>query len=473
MNPLSTLFQSRRWKPFAPIAVPVIVIIALIMGVASTLAVLNNSINLQIESGTTILNYNISDQSRIFVQLQRETLKLINILVNDAESQNRDALDLQYQLLASRINHMEISVLENVAPTDIVANARSIIGAWNGIYPSIDALLVDLNNDALRADLVSQLRDFELMANSTEIEYARARTVTLSDFADASRQIPATFTSVIVTMLAVMATVLLGLYVYIRQIQRAEAARQSNLFKDQFLAVMSHELRTPLNAMIGFLGIIKMGGGLTEKTAYMIDRVRDNAERLLTLINDILDLSKIEANRFEIHNELVPIKDLAAIWKAQNDVLATEKGLKFSVEVDPNFPDVIYTDSDALTKIVVNLLSNAFKFTKAGEVDLAIRKVDASMELRVTDTGIGIAEDKQQLVFESFRQVDSSTRRSYGGTGLGLTIVRSLTHLMKGTITLKSQPGVGSTFTVTLPLQPIPQEKASLNNPTPNPAFSK
>jgi signal transduction histidine kinase len=245
------------------------------------------------------------------------------------------------------------------------------------------------------------------------------------------------------------------------------------MFKDQFLAVMSHELRTPLNAMIGFLGIIKMGGGLPEKTTYMIDRVRDNAERLLILINDILDLSKIEAKRFEIHNELVPLKDLAAIWKAQNDVLASEKGLNFNVEVDPKFPDVIYTDSDALTKIVVNLLSNAFKFTKTGEVNLAIQMRDAAMEIRVTDTGIGIAEDKQKLVFESFRQVDSSTRRSYGGTGLGLTIVRSLTHLMKGSVTLKSQPGSGSAFTVLLPLQPVPQEKSSHSHPHTNPILSK
>lgn len=470
MKLLSRFFQlGEGWKSFAPIAIPVIVIIALLLGVMSTLAVLTHSITLQIESGTTVLNYNLSDQSRVFVQLQRETLKMIVLLVNEETSQDSDAVRLQYQLLTSRINHTNLSVLKDVAPADVVSNSETIVSLWNAVYPKVDTLLTNLNDECLRNEIIAQLHELELLANSTEIDYSRAQTVTLADFATTSRQIPITFASVTVTLLAVLVAVLIGLYVYIRQIQRAEAARQSSMFKDQFLAVMSHELRTPLNAIIGFLGIIKMGSGLPEKTVYMIDRVRDNAERLLTLINDILDLSKIEAQRFEIHNELVSLKNLMAIWKGQNEVLALPKGLKFSAEIDPKFPDAIYADADALTKIVVNLLSNAFKFTKKGEVSLNIRMLDSSWELRVTDTGIGIAEDKQKLIFESFRQVDSSTRRSYGGTGLGLSIVRSLTHLMKGSVILKSEPGVGTTFIVTLPIQPAPQEKSSVSSPQSQP----
>ena len=180
MKLLSRLFQPEQgWKSFAPIAIPVIVIIALLLGVMSTLAVLTHSINQQIESGTTVLNYNLSDQSRVFVQLQRETLKMIVLLTNNEASQDRDVLQLQYELLTSRINHTNVSVLKDVAPAVVVDNTQIIIGMWNTVYPNIDTLLTNLTDDRLRTDIIAQLHELELLANSTEIDYSRARTVTL------------------------------------------------------------------------------------------------------------------------------------------------------------------------------------------------------------------------------------------------------------------------------------------------------
>jgi signal transduction histidine kinase len=240
-----------------------------------------------------------------------------------------------------------------------------------------------------------------------------------------------------------------------KELARANAlAKESARLKSEFLATMSHELRTPLNAIRGFTSIMLegMGGEVDEEATHMITRVHANSDRLLNLINDILDIAKIEAGRMELVREPLPPRALVEQWRAQMGILADQKGLRFEVNVDPNLPEIVYGDSQRVTQIATNLLSNAFKFTKEGKVTLDVQQAADTWLIRVTDTGVGIPPHALNFVFEEFRQADSSSKREYGGTGLGLAIVRNLCLTMGGSVRVTSELGVGSVFTVVLPL---------------------
>jgi PAS domain S-box-containing protein len=233
-------------------------------------------------------------------------------------------------------------------------------------------------------------------------------------------------------------------------------ATENARLKSEFLATMSHELRTPMNAIEGFTSIMlkHMGGAeYNEKTARYLEKVHSNSQRLLNLINDFLDLSRIESGRMEL--SYLPIKpmDLALRWQTSMSSLAERKHLAFLVEVDETLPELVYGDEEALSKIVINLLGNAFKFTSQGHVKLRLTNVDNRLQIEVEDTGIGIPPHAREFIFDEFRQVDQSSKRQYGGTGLGLAIVHKLVREMGGTIALQSTVGEGSTFTVSVPFQ--------------------
>jgi signal transduction histidine kinase len=230
-------------------------------------------------------------------------------------------------------------------------------------------------------------------------------------------------------------------------------ATESARLKSEFMSTMSHELRTPLNAMIGFCGILLegMGGEIDDDARHMIERVNSNSGRLLNLINEVLDLAKIEAGRMEMMSRPFSPHLLSDQWKSQMHVLAEQKGLTFDIEIDAALPDAIYGDADRLTQIVINLLSNAFKFTETGGVKLELKRDDLEWIIRVTDSGVGIPPHAINYIFDEFRQVDGSSRRVYGGTGLGLAIVRNLCLMMKGNVKVTSELNKGSVFTVTLP----------------------
>jgi len=238
-----------------------------------------------------------------------------------------------------------------------------------------------------------------------------------------------------------------------------EARRQAEdatRLKSQFLATMSHELRTPLNAIIGYteIQLAGMTGEITDEQRDYQERVVTNAEHLLNLINDVLDISKIEAGRMELVQKDFTLSEWVSDIDNQMRVLAEAKSLDFIVEVDSRMPDRISGDPARMKQVVINLLSNAIKFTESGSVHLTIRKHGRdTWHVIVEDTGIGIASHMQETIFEEFRQVDSSSRRKSGGTGLGLAIVRKLLLMMGGTIRLSSQSGEGSIFTITLPLE--------------------
>lgn len=233
-------------------------------------------------------------------------------------------------------------------------------------------------------------------------------------------------------------------------------ADENSRLKSEFLATMSHELRTPMNAIEGFTGIMlkRMGGvNFNDKVERYLYKIQSNSQRLLHLINDFLDLSRIESGRMEFANLPITPAQMVDKWKQGLDVLAESKNISFEVVIDPNFPEVIYGDEEALSKITTNLLGNAFKFTSEGKIQLTLEQVDHNMCIKVVDTGIGIPPHAREFIFDEFRQVDQSSKRVYGGTGLGLAIVQKLARGMNGTVTLDSEVGKGSTFTVLIPLQ--------------------
>ena len=237
-------------------------------------------------------------------------------------------------------------------------------------------------------------------------------------------------------------------------VEAKKKAEEASRLKSEFLATMSHELRTPLNAIIGFSDLMLTGvtGSFTSTQTDYIQRVLSNGERLLALINDILDIAKIEAARLELVKRAFSPAEMQQSIEARLGSLADKKKLGFAVKLDPALPPELIGDRSRLDQIITNLISNAIRFTETGKVEVSFNKVDEKWwSIRVIDTGIGIPPHALEYIFEEFRQVDGSFQRKHDGTGLGLAIVRKLTTLMDGTIDVQSEVGKGSTFTVKLP----------------------
>jgi signal transduction histidine kinase len=234
------------------------------------------------------------------------------------------------------------------------------------------------------------------------------------------------------------------------------AAERANEAKSQFLANMSHELRTPLNSLLILARLLadNTGGRLDAKQVKFAQTIHASGVDLLSLINDLLDLAKIESGAVTALN-VAPARfaDLRDDLERTFRQVAQERRLDFAIELDPALPATVRTDAARLKQVLKNLLANAFKFTAKGGVTLRIApEAHGRVAFAVSDTGIGIAPDKQQIIFEAFRQADGSTSRVYGGTGLGLSISRELTRLLGGELRLASAPGQGSTFTLVLPI---------------------
>lgn len=236
--------------------------------------------------------------------------------------------------------------------------------------------------------------------------------------------------------------------------QRADDLQRASQYKSEFLANMSHELRTPLNSSLILAKLLSenQGGNLSAEQVKFANTIYSAGNDLLNLINDILDISKVEAGKLELAPEDVSMRRLVESLKRTFEPLATQKQLKFVVHMASDVPASIFTDSRRLEQILKNLLSNAVKFTDAGTIELALG-LDSGNRVRfaVTDSGIGIAPEHQQTIFEAFRQADGTTSRRYGGTGLGLSISRNLATLLGGAIRVSSTLGAGSTFELMLP----------------------
>jgi CheY-like chemotaxis protein/signal transduction histidine kinase/CHASE3 domain sensor protein len=231
--------------------------------------------------------------------------------------------------------------------------------------------------------------------------------------------------------------------------------QRANEYKSEFLANMSHELRTPLNSTLILAKLLadNKSGNLTEQQVKYAHTITSAGNDLLSLINDVLDLSRIEAGKVDVVPETVSMARIVEPLEKIFQPTAEQKRIRFSTRVEPGVPQQIETDPQRLGQILKNLLSNAFKFTEKGEVALRVFSTEpGSVCFAVRDTGVGIARHQQDVIFEAFRQADGSIHRKFGGTGLGLSISRDLAALLGGTLEVQSDPGAGSVFTLTVPV---------------------
>ncbi len=265
--------------------------------------------------------------------------------------------------------------------------------------------------------------------------------------------------------------------------EKAEQLSLISKYKSEFLANMSHELRTPLNSLLILSKMLaeNKNSNLTAEQVKFATTMHSAGQDLLDLINEILDLSKVEAGKMPINPKTVKINDIQEYIEQTFGPVASYKGLEFNVVLDSKLPESMFTDENRLYQILKNLLSNAFKFTEKGSVDMkisvapkdqkylipALNMAQVVIAFAVKDTGIGIPEEKQKLIFEAFQQADGTTSRKYGGTGLGLTISREIARLLGGSIDVNSISGVGSTFTLYLPQKclEVYVDEASLQPP--------
>jgi signal transduction histidine kinase/DNA-binding response OmpR family regulator len=372
------------------------------------------------------------------VALIKADLKEINKLVlNDST----EKLLTQLNYLVEEKNHFNISVLDSFY-THGKWSAEKLINAQKGkrLGDAITMILHQLDN-----------------TRQTEVN----RTTHLIDTSGQRAQNWGT----VMVIFACFTSLLAFLYITTRihkQEQLIEALDRSQqqekkltAIKDQFLANMSHEIRTPMNAVLGFTHLLHQQP-LNDKAKEYVAAIENAGENLLEIINDILDISKIESGMMRLEPVSFSLRGVLHAVQTMFRLKAEAKNLVLNVGVDDNVPDILHGDVVRLTQVLVNLTNNAIKFTSQGHVNVLVNKLGVEdhivrLSFAVTDTGIGIAADKLPAIFDRFNQAEADTTRKYGGTGLGLTIVKQLVELQNGALTVESEPGKGSTFMVELP----------------------
>lgn len=406
------------------------------------------------QNSTGILQYQLAEQSRYFVQLQRETLRLMILVGLPPDQFDQSTVEIQSALMESRVNLLDVARLGDSETQQIIEeDKRQLVALYQPIEPMIQQWIDQPNDLEHKAVLLETLTEYERTVNDVEVEQSRIRRAALNQLRDATTTaLWSVFGSVVMVVFVIL--IFLGaLRQYLQESQRAEIALETSRLKDNFLAIVSHELRTPLNGILGYAGLMAEGiSGVVDAEAKMLlERIIANSKRLNLLINDLLDLNKLESHKMLITPEKTNIRQLVGEWEREIGSLMYQKNVVLELLVQEDMPEIVLVDRLRLTQIATNLLSNAIKFTEQGSIHLSIEPHADQFILKVADTGIGIVKDKQETIFEAFRQADESTTRKYGGTGLGLAIVRRLTELMGGTIGVESEIGKGSVFTVTLP----------------------
>jgi signal transduction histidine kinase len=245
--------------------------------------------------------------------------------------------------------------------------------------------------------------------------------------------------------------------------QKGRGLEIASAHKSQFIANMNHELRTPLNAVLGYSELLADGlyGELPDKALQVMSRIQSNGKHLLGLINDVLDISKMEAGQLSLSLDDYSVETVVQSVVSATGSLAKTKGIKIKTSIADKLP-IGRGDERRLTQVLLNLVSNAIKFTDTGSVDVGVKAVGGEFNISVRDTGPGIAPEDQARIFEEFQQIDDSSTRQKGGTGLGLSISRRLVDMHGGRITLKSAPGKGSTFNIIIPIRVTEQKSRAV-----------
>jgi len=385
----------------------------------------------------------INGDERLVRQTSESNKKIgqeINLLIHNLHSKISGAeLDLLTHLLQKKIE-FNASIVDEFYQSG-KGGAETLIST-NGGTVIRDSIIFVISQ--IETNRQTQLRN---IGNSIELTGERAR---LWGF--------------VITTMALIALIIAFLFIthqgrsqqrMIRALNASEKrSKELANMQEQFLANMSHEIRTPMNSILGFTNLLKRTE-LNPMQREYVQNIHSAGENLLTLVNDILDLSKIEAGMMHMEETRFSLRSMVSSVGAMFIEKIREKNLKFNVHIDKDVPDILSGDAVRLTQVLVNLISNAAKFTDEGEIAVYVKLVtitaaDVRIRICVKDTGIGIAPEKQSAIFERFQQAELETTRRFGGTGLGLSIVRQLIELQGGTIQLKSEHGKGSEFIVEL-----------------------
>ncbi len=385
-------------------------------------------------------------------RFDEQDLRLLNTIAANVGSAIRNA---QLFEEVKRQNEYYAAVIENSPAAIVLMDLETHVTGWN---PAAERLFGYTEEEALGQkvdDLVarhSRLHDEAVRYSEQALSEKSVRLIAQRTRKDGSLvEVEVAGLPVIVDGVQVE---FIAIYHDITELQRArQEAEEANQAKSTFLANMSHELRTPLNAIIGFTRIVRRKGEelLPEKQVDNLDKVLVSADHLLNLINTILDIAKIEAGRMEVKPGSFELPTLIELIASTSQPLL-QPGVKLETDI-PGQLSTVFTDQEKVKQILLNLVSNAAKFTHQGEIKLAVRQAGGFVQVDVEDTGIGISPDDLEKVFEEFQQADSSTTREYGGTGLGLAISRSLARLLGGDLTATSTVGKGSTFSLSIPMR--------------------
>ena len=360
-----------------------------------------------------------------------------HLAILKAASQNYDPLG-DLAVLANLIQDKMDQVKKVLAGYKNYSNAGAKL---------IDSLQAEINNEAIYSTALKVQKRLE-----DDLKKALSQSNSLS------KQVLRL--DKILSVVAILSIVILGTTIIRRLVKQLklinklalekERADKSALIKEQFLANMSHEIRTPINAVVGFTNLLKKTP-LQDDQKQFVDLIQKSGDNLLAVVNDILDISKLEAGMMNIVKKPFSIRDACMSMEMMFFHKATEKNISFSCQIDDAIPDTLVGDAERLNQVLINLINNAIKFTTEGDVDVNIhlvKKISDKVDLNfsVKDSGIGIPENKQATIFGRFEQVDSDTARQFGGTGLGLAIVKKIIMLQGGDIKVNSEPGKGSEF---------------------------
>jgi len=386
-------------------------------------------------------------------------LKLSNIqsAIDNLQKISDDDTSVRYVDVLDQLVHEKLNYLK-------VASGNVLVPVNNSTNLNIDTVREKTLNDSIRlvTHTIENSRQRILSKVTSEIDRSGKKALSLG-------------TALIIIVLICGAilfwfiiTAIKKQNLLIRKLDNSEKeVRKAAKVKENFIANMSHEIRTPLNAIIGFADLLKRKENDEEAGEY-VQTIRHAGENLLNIINDILDLSKIEAGMMRIEAAPFNIRELLNSIEVMFRPKAFEKGLQLSLSVEETIPDTLEGDATRLTQILVNLIGNAIKFTPGGSISVTITNEGMDRGfirtgISIIDTGIGVEKEKLEYIFERFQQAEDSVARKFGGTGLGLSIVKDLVLLQQGTINIESEPGMGTTFQLVLPYK-IPLSRAKNNH---------